>query len=210
MFTGIIQHVGTIKNVSPRDELLVLEVETPIAKNKKIGDSIAIDGACLTVTSIQNQTFITQAIPETRAKTICGEYKSGTIVNLEEPLKIGDELNGHFVSGHVDYVGEVKALKEDANSKILTIQVPENMQKFFALKGSVTLNGVSLTISEIQEGAFSVSLIPETIKSTNLGALQQGHRVNIEVDLLSRYLDSLMKDKEKQASYEFLQERGFL
>ncbi|MEZ4087035.1 MAG: riboflavin synthase [Candidatus Gracilibacteria bacterium] len=210
MFTGIIRQTGTIKNVTPRDELIVFEIQCAGMEKKKSGDSIAVDGACLTVVQITEDGFTTEAMPETLEKTICKNYQPGTKVNIEEPLKIGDELNGHFVSGHVDYVGKVQNIKEDQNTKTIHITVPEKMQKYFALKGSVTINGVSLTISNIGTGWFGVSLIPETLQQTNLGALKKDDAVNIEVDLISRYLDSLMKDKEKQASYEFLQERGFL
>ncbi|MCA9374477.1 riboflavin synthase [Candidatus Peregrinibacteria bacterium] len=210
MFTGIIRQIGTIKTVTPRDELIVLEIQCAGMEKKKSGDSIAVDGACLTVVQITEDGFTTEAMPETLEKTISKNYQPGTKVNIEEPLKIGDELNGHFVSGHVDYVGKVQNIKEDQNTKTIHITVPEKMQKYFALKGSVTINGVSLTISDIGTGWFGVSLIPETLQQTNLGALKKDDSVNIEVDLISRYLDSLMKDKEKQASYEFLQERGFL
>ena len=209
MFTGIIQQIGTVKKVTARGKLSVLEIDCKLM-GKKRGDSIAVDGACFTVVELTETGFITEAMPETLDKTICQTYKPGTKVNIEQPLKIGDELNGHFVSGHVDFVGKVQGIKEDQNTKVMRIAIFPGLERYFALKGSVTVNGVSLTISDIGEGWFGVSLIPETIQQTNLGTLQKNSTVNIEIDLISRYLDSLMKDKEKQASYEFLQERGFL
>ena len=178
MFTGIIQQLGTIKNISQKDELSVMEIDCQL-KGKKRGDSIAVDGACFTVVELTENGFITEAMPETLDKTICKTYKSGTQVNIEEPLKIGDELNGHFVSGHVDYVGIVQAIKEQQNTKVIRISILPELQKYFALKGSVTVNGVSLTISDIGEGWFGVSLIPETIQQTNLGTLQKDSTVNI-------------------------------
>jgi riboflavin synthase len=197
-----------------------------LATSQKIGDSIAVDGVCLTITAIKDDTFTVQAIPETLNKTIIKNYRAGTIVNLERPLKLQDELHGHLVQGHVDFAGKVTATalatakprltqaevtsSLPGDSKILAITFPPEYAKFFALKGSVTMNGVSLTISSLHEDSFEVSLIPQTINTTNLGTLVPGQEVNIEVDLLARYLDRLLQDKAQQINYEFLQERGFI
>lgn len=210
MFTGIITEVGAITNVSQKDEVTQLTIKANIAKEKKSGDSIAVDGACLTVVELTDDEFTTEAIPETLNKTIIKEYKDGTSVNIEGSLKVGDTLDGHLVSGHVDFVGFVKTIKKDHNTQTIRVTIPAEMRKFFALKGSVTLNGVSLTISDVAETSFTVSLIPETLNKTNLGSLAENQPVNIEIDLISRYLDSLLQGKEKEASYEFLKERGFL
>lgn len=210
MFTGIITEIGTVTNITPHDEVTQLSIKADIAKNKKKGDSIAIDGTCLTVVQITDDGFTTEAIPETLQKTIIGQYKEGNKVNLEGSLKIGDTLDGHFVSGHVDFVGTIKAVQPDKNTQTVTVQIPTAMRKFFALKGSVTLNGVSLTVSDVTEDTLTVSLIPETLKKTTLGSVAEGQTVNVEIDLISRYLDSLLQGKEREASYEFLKERGFL
>lgn len=219
MFTGIIRQIGKIARIDQKENLTELTIEAPgIASNEKKGDSIAVDGVCLTITAfgisgdasnVPTQ-FTVQAIPETLARTIIGSYKENTTVNLETPMKLGDELHGHMVQGHVDFVGTVTEVKPDGESTILQISFPPDFAKFLALKGSVTVNGVSLTISLLNESTFEVSLIPETLAATNLGALTVGHKVNIEIDLIARYLDSLLQDKERQTTYQFLKERNII
>lgn len=199
MFTGIIQQLGTIKIIKEQNGILKLTIEAPkISRSKKNGDSIAVDGICLTVTSTDSRTFSLEAIPETQKMTIISAYKKGSKVNLENPLKIGEELGGHFVSGHVDFISTLKKIFTAGESKIFTFSLPRKFIKFFALKGSVTVNGVSLTISDVTSDTFEVSLIPETLKNTNLSSLEIKDQVNIEVDLISRYLDSLLKNKSRQ------------
>lgn len=163
-----------------------------------------------TVTKKTEHGFITEAIPETLQKTIIKNYHQGTKVNLETSLKAGDSLDGHFVSGHVDFTAPIQSIRKEENTRDISIAIPPAMRKFFALKGSVTLNGVSLTISDIDQKSVTVSLIPETLRKTNLAELNEEDPVNVEIDLIARYLDSLLQGKEKEASYEFLKERGFL
>ena len=213
MFTGIIRHKCKIKKVSKKEELLVLDIESPeLAKMKKKGDSISVDGACLTVTNIDPPTLSVEVMPESLTKTIISKYSEGSLVNLENPLKIGDTLDGNFVLGHVDFVEKVKYVKKEKhkNTKILSVGINDKFKKFFSLKGSVTINGVNLTISNLESDSFEVSLIPETLKNTNLDNLKTGDSVNIEIDLISRHLDSLLSHKENQISHEVLTERGFL
>lgn len=219
MFTGIIRQLGRIARIDQKENLTELTIEAPgIAANAKKGDSIAVDGVCLTVTAsgktgnVSNETtqFTVQVIPETLARTIIGAYKENTAVNLETPMKLGDELHGHMVQGHVDFVGTVTAVKPDGDSTVLQISFPSDFAKFLALKGSVTVNGVSLTVSLLQEETLEVSLIPETLAATNLGALATDHKVNIEIDLIARYLDRLLQDKERQTTYQFLKERNII
>ena len=223
MFTGIIRQTGKIADITKKEGLTELTIEAPeIASTRQIGDSVAVDGVCLTVTALGNNStsravtaiessqFTVQAIPETLARTIIKQYKENTLVNLETPMKLGDELHGHLVQGHVDFTGTVTGIKAEGNSKKLEITFPPDYAKFFALKGSVTVNGTSLTISNLHKNSFEVSLIPETLASTNLQNLAKGSPVNIEVDLIARYLNSLLDGKEKETTYNFLQERGFL
>jgi riboflavin synthase len=207
MFTGIIQSTGIVKNLTKNGKVLLLEIETipSILKNKKVGDSIAVDGVCVSITDFSKGRFSAEIMSETQNKTIIKNYKKGDTVNLENPLKIGDTLDGHFVQGHVDFVGSVIKVGEE-----IEIRIPEEMNKFFALKGSVTINGVSLTISDLSNSSFTVSLIPTTLQKTNLDVLKKGDNVNIEVDILSRYLESLLNQKEKEISRDFLKERGFI
>lgn len=211
MFTGIIQTTGTIKKIETRADIKIISIYAPtIAPSKKIGDSIAIDGACLTITAVNGENFSVEAVPETIKKTVVKNYSNGARVNLENPLRIGDTLDGHFVSGHVDFVGTIKKIETTGESKTLNISFSESMAKFFAIKGSVTINGVSLTISKLKSNTFEVSLIPQTLKTTNLDEIKEESQVNIEVDLLSRYLDRLLQDRAQQINYEFLIERGFI
>lgn len=223
MFTGIIQELGTIQKIEnvhatnpeadeTKTALIRLTIKAPniLSQKKKIGDSVAVDGACLTITSLTGETFTADAIPETLNKTIIVTYTEGTQVNLEEPLKIGDTLDGHMVQGHVDFVGKITNIKTDCDSTILRISFPEDYAKYFALKGSVTINGVSLTISLLLESSLEVSLIHETMSKTNLGSLKINSPVNVEIDLIARYLDSLLQDKAQQTNYWFLRERGFI
>lgn len=211
MFTGIIQHQGTIKEIASNKDLTELTIEaSQIIPHKKIGDSIAIDGACLTITNKDKTTFTVQAVPETTDKTILRNYKIGTNVNLENPLKIGDSLDGSFVQGHIDFVGTILKIKSLENSKTIEIAFPSEMGKFFSMKGSVTINGVNLTISKLSEKSFGISIIPKTLELTNLNNLKEGQKINIEVDMISRYLDSLLNHKDKQISRDFLRERGFI
>lgn len=210
MFTGIIQQKGTVTKVGKNGPITVITIEAPeIAKDKKLGDSIAVDGACLTVVAKSKDRFTVEVIPETIEKTIIGDYNQGSEVNLENPLKYGDTLDGHAVQGHVDFVGKVEKLTT-GGSKTLEITFPEEMNKYFALKGSVTVNGVSLTISKLGAKTFEVSLIPQTMKTTNLNALKKGSPVNVEIDLLARYMERLLLNKAEQTSYDFLQDRGFM
>lgn len=227
MFTGIIQTTGTIKKIEDQADIKVIKIHAPkIIESKKIGDSIAVDGACLTITAIEDENFNVEAIPETIKRTILKHYEHGTIVNLEKSLKCGEGIEGHLVQGHIDFIGTIIKISPkssqnnnpDSNpnllintpSSTLAISFPKSMAKFFATKGSVTVNGVSLTISKLNHDTFEVSLIPQTIKTTNLCNLQVGSHVNIEVDLLSRYLDRLLQDRAQQTNYEFLVEHGFI
>jgi riboflavin synthase len=194
MFTGIIRQTGKIQKIETRNGLKILTVK--IYPNKKesqkrslkIGDSIAIDGCCLTITSCTKNLFIVDAMPETLNKTIIPQYKKGTVVNLENPLKIGDSLDGHFVQGHIDFTGTVMKVEKEGDSKKITISIPKPMRKYFALKGSVTVNGVSLTISKVTADSFQVALIPQTLKTTNLNSLKKTDKANIEIDVLARYV----------------------
>lgn len=198
MFTGIIQQIGTIKKVSQKDGITLLQIENAtIAPTKKVGDSIAIDGTCLTVTAKTNKWFEVKAIPETIKHTTLKNYRKGTKVNLENPLKVGDCLDGHLVQGHVDFVGTVKNTKKDGSSTIVKTSFPLDYAKYLAIKGSITVNGVSLTISKLSSNSFEVSLIPLTMSTTNLGSLIKGNELNIEIDIISRYLDSLLRNLSK-------------
>jgi|WetSurMetagenome_2_1015567.scaffolds.fasta_scaffold90657_3 riboflavin synthase len=214
MFTGIIRKTGVVRSIENGNGLKTLTIEMPENPTPqpamKNGDSIAVDGCCLTVTSHDKNSFTVEAIEETLNKTIINGYKKGTVVNLENPLRIGDSLDGHLVQGHIDFVTTIIKTAKEGEAKIVTIHLPLLFAKFIALKGSVTVNGVSLTVSGLNSESFEVSLIPETQKSTSLGYLEKDSKVNVEIDTIARYLDSLLQDKAKETTYNFLQERGFI
>lgn len=211
MFTGIIQELGTIINVVEKNGIKKFTVESEkIPTEVKIGDSVSVDGCCLTVVKKTEKSFEVEAIPETLQRTIAGSYQAGSKVNLELPLQLGGRLDGHLVSGHVDSMNQVTNIENVGDSKVLTVDFPLTMAKYFAFKGSVTINGVSLTISKLNKNSFEVTLIPHSQKVTNVGDLKKGDMVNIEIDLIARYLENMLKDKEEEAGYFFLQERGLL
>lgn len=211
MFTGIVRNLGTIHKIRHSNQITTIEIECPeIVKSKMTGDSISVDGVCLTIMEMTFHGFKTQVMTETIEKTIISSYKKDQKVNLETPLVLGGTLDGHFVSGHIDFTGTVKKIEHIGDARDMEITFPETMGKYFALKGSVCVNGVSLTISRLDKQSFTVSLIPETLNKTNIGHLKEQSMVNIEIDLLSRYIEALLQEKEKNADYEFLNERGFL
>ncbi len=198
MFTGIVQGVGTIRTVRPRNGDVTLVVDTaevPLA-DVQIGDSIAVNGTCLTVISLEPGIFEADVSRETLAMTTLADWRPGTRVNLEPALRVGQALGGHYVTGHVDGVGEVLTRHDDARSVRMEFAVPEALARYIARKGSVTVDGVSLTVNGVQGSRFDVNLVPHTLQVTILGDYQAGHRVNLEVDIIARYVERLTSDAE--------------
>lgn len=189
MFSGIIEYLGKVKEVdtgaSPK-----LVVEAPgFLEDVKIGDSIAVNGVCLTVTELDKDgVFAADVMPETLRKTDLGELGGGSPVNLEKALRVGDRLGGHFVSGHVDTAGKITGMKEEKNAIVLEFAMDEKLMEFVASKGSIAIDGISLTVIDVENNRFTVSLIPHTLKMTTLGSKNIGSTVNIEVDMLARYI----------------------
>lgn len=207
MFTGIIQEVGKVTKIEKSSTGLTLFIEIKkIIENKKIGDSIAVNGACLTIVEINNNNVRFDVIEETLSKTNLKNLEIGSEVNLEPALTLSQGIDGHLVQGHVDCEGIV----EKFEGQKLTVKFPLNIAECLAFKGSVTLNGVSLTISNLQEDTLTVSLIPHTLENTNLKNLTKGNKVNIEVDLIARYLKNMMEKRDNEAKYEFLKERNLI
>ncbi len=199
MFTGIIQHIGVITSITKNGPVIRYEIAAPtVVVKKSPGASMAIDGACFTLIKKTSNTFFVEAMPETIKKTIIKNYKKGTKVNLETPLTLGSPLDGHLVSGHVDGRTTIKAVQHDKKIKILEIDLPKDLRKFCAIKGSVTINGISLTISKKNKATIEVSLIPYTLQHTTMNQIKAGDEVNIEVDLLSRYLAALQENTIKK------------
>lgn len=188
MFTGIITAVGRVRSIAdtPRDHRFVI-VAPGSAADLQIGASVAHAGCCLTVVEIADDGWIVEVSNETLSKTTLADWRVGSAVNLERAARLGDELGGHVVSGHVDGVGEVVAVAPDAGSHRVTIRAPAPLHRYIAPKGSITLDGVSLTVNAVDGESFGVNLIPHTWAHTTLHALAAGSRVNLEVDMLARY-----------------------
>ena len=194
MFTGIVQDVGRVHSREHHggDVHLVIACERLDLSALRAGDSVCVQGCCLTATEIQGRTFAADLSRETLALTTLGELAPGAGVNLEPALRAGDALGGHLVSGHIDGVARITAVSGDARSRRLTIEAPAELARFVAVKGSIAVDGVSLTINSVQAASFGVNIIPHTQANTTLGELAVGARVNLEVDQVARYIDRLM------------------
>ncbi|HEY1689613.1 MAG TPA: riboflavin synthase [Solirubrobacteraceae bacterium] len=192
MFTGLIEDVGRVSACEQDGGGIALAVETRLAGELGLGDSIAVNGVCLTATAVSEGGFEAHAMAETLRRTSLAGIVVGTRVNLELPLRIGDRLGGHLVQGHVDGTGEVTELRDEGGSRTLTIALDPEMTALLAPKGSVTLDGVSLTVSALEAARFSVSLIPETLTRTTLGELTSGETVNVELDVLAKHIQRLI------------------
>jgi riboflavin synthase len=195
MFTGIIVATGRVSSVAEKGGDLELGLDAAALDFKRIdiGDSVSVQGACLTVTRMEDTRFYADVSRETMAKTTLGALSPGSRVNLEPSLRAGDPLGGHWVSGHVDAVGKLKALVQDARSWRLEFELPAPLMRFVASKGSICVNGVSLTVNKVEGLRFDVNIIPHTLKVTTLGELKVDDGVNIEIDVIARYLDRLMQ-----------------
>jgi riboflavin synthase len=211
MFTGIIKSVGTITEVIKKNELLEITITSNLESNHlNIGDSVSVEGICSTIVSHKGKELTFQYMPETIGKTSVSSWGKDTKVNLEPSLSMEDAVSGHFVSGHIDATGTIKSIKTSAETKEIEIAYPKELRKFIALKGSVSIDGISLTISMLEPSTLSVSLIPHTTAHTTLRDKKEGDLVNIEIDMLSRYLKQLFDARDEETSYEFLKDRGFI
>jgi riboflavin synthase len=194
LFTGIVQDVGHVLSIEPRggDVRLAIEFGLPQPPGLRVGDSICVQGCCLTAVELPGNGFVADVSRETLGLTTLGDLVCGSAVNLEPSLKAGDALGGHLVSGHVDGVASIVAISGDARSQRLQIAVPRELARFIARKGSVALDGVSLTVNDADDTQFGVNLIPHTLSVTTLGRLRPGMRVNLEVDQVARYIERLL------------------
>jgi len=186
MFTGIIQSTGKVLEISEgRIRIEAPELTSELSK----GGSIAVDGCCLTAIDISENEFTAEVMPETNAKTILGSKQAGDLVNLELAMKVNGRFDGHIVSGHVEGLGEITGITEKDNSQILKIQIPDTLIKYVIPKGSIAINGISLTIIDVNIALISVGIIPHTWETTNLHTLKIGDKVNLETDLIAKYLE---------------------
>jgi riboflavin synthase len=193
MFTGLIADVGSVTALEHNGAGAALEISTQLAGELGEGDSIAVNGICLTATVINDHGFQAEAMAETLDRSSLGALTVGEKVNLELPLRAGERLGGHIVQGHVDATGTVGAIREDGVARILEIVLEPRLQRYLVEKGSVAIDGVSLTVSALNRDGFEVSLIPETLRRTTLGAIGEGALVNIEVDILAKQLERLIE-----------------
>ena len=196
MFTGLVEETGIVVEILLGERSARLTVIAPTVHiGANLGDSIAVNGCCLTVIGQADDRLTFDAVPETLHRTNLGSLCPGQRVNLERPLAVGARLGGHFVQGHIDGVGLVLAVQPDDNAVVLEIGVPAELHRYFVEKGSVTVDGVSLTVAEVRPGAFTVWTIPHTREVTTLGERQVGDRVNLECDLLGKYVERLLADR---------------
>ncbi|MBR4822135.1 MAG: riboflavin synthase [Bacteroidales bacterium] len=215
MFTGIIEEIGTVGAISAGSAGTALKITAEtVTEGTAVGDSIAVNGVCLTVTSISGRIFTADVMPETMRRTSLARLFRGAKVNLERAMKPTGRLGGHIVSGHVDGCGRVVSIVRDGIAKRVTVSPDASLLKYIAEKGSVTLDGVSLTVVSVDENSFAVSLIPQTCAATTLGGIREGDSINVEVDLLARYTEHLLTasakaKKESSLSLEWLEENGF-
>ncbi len=196
MFTGIIQTTGSISAIEQRDGdcRFVFDTGNMDLSDLTVGDSIAVNGACLTIIEKDNDSFTADLSKETLELTTFSILKIGSRINLEKAMLLSDRLNGHMVSGHVDGIGEIVKKDEDARSIRFTIEIPSTLSKYVSKKGSVTVDGVSLTINAVDGNSFTVNIIPHTLSETIFSEYDENTRVNIEVDLIARYLNQLINN----------------
>jgi riboflavin synthase len=202
MFTGIVQAQGTLRAIDRRgeDARMCVAAGALSLEDVRVGDSIAVNGVCLTATVVRADSFDVDISGETLQCTTLGELNVGASVNLEKALAIGDRLGGHLVTGHVDGVGRLRERHCDARSVVMRFGVPAALARYIAAKGSICVDGVSLTVNQVGSTTFDVNLIPHTLEVTTLGVLRVGDRVNLEVDLIARYLERLTAGREEPPS----------
>ncbi len=216
MFTGLVEEMGKIERISTQGEGKRMRISAEkVLEETKIGDSIAVNGACLTVTQIDEGGFAVDLSPETLRRSNLGDLSPGDMVNLERPMRLSDRLGGHLVLGHVDEVGTIRSIAREGESVVMAVQVSPEGMRYIVEKGSVCIDGVSLTIAAIRDNtSFEVALIPHTLKVTTLGLKGPGGRVNVEYDIIGKYVEKLLTLKEDQdkrgVTIEFLREHGFI
>jgi len=217
MFTGITEHVGKIESLETHAEGGRLHISLAgapaIASDMKLGDSISVSGCCLTVVDFNKRYFAADLSGETLRRTSLGERKPGDPVNLERPLAAGARLGGHFVQGHVDGVGRVTELAPEGENWWFSVSVPENLRRYVAEKGSISIEGISLTVARWQNGIASIAIVPFTYEHTNIHSLEEGDAVNLEVDILAKYVESLLAKHHTEPTAHLtireLSEQGF-
>jgi riboflavin synthase len=204
VFTGLIADLGSVSALELGEAGATVRIRTRLAQELEAGDSIAVNGVCLSATEVGGEEFGAQIMRETLARSSLGALRGGAAVNLELPLRASDRLGGHVVQGHIDATGTVSEVREEGFARVLEIDTDAQLARYLVEKGSVAVDGVSLTVSALAEHGFAVSLIPETLERTNLGELREGALVNIEVDILAKHLERLLAASLDHAGEEAL------
>ena len=210
MFTGICEECGSIRQITDTGGGRRLTIKAAVVLDgSKVGDSIAVDGICLTATSLGKDFFTADVSEETLRYTVLGQRRPGDFVNLERALRVGDRLGGHIVSGHVDGTGVVKRIERDGDSFLYTFTSDDEILGRIIKKGSVTVNGISLTVAELTDDDFSIEVIPHTLSVTNIGKLKPGDIVNLENDMIGKYVEHFLSEKNERhgLTYEMLETR---
>jgi riboflavin synthase len=203
MFTGIIEEVGTVSGVERREDAYVIMISAAkVLEDAQVGDSIAVNGTCLTVTTMGSGRFSADVMPETLKATALQQIQPGTKVNLERAMPANGRFGGHIVSGHVDGVGTVSNLRKVANAVYYDINTPRHLLRYMIPKGSIAVDGISLTIVDVTEKHFSISVIPHTLQHTNLQTVKPGHLVNLETDMLAKYVERLVAGADDKNASE--------
>jgi riboflavin synthase len=193
MFTGLVADMGRVVELERSEDGVRLTVSSGLADELSEGDSVAVNGVCLTATALNGGSFAADVMNETLSRTSLRDVEAGGEVNLELPLRASDRLGGHVVQGHVDGTAVVESVSDDGFARRLRIEAPQDVLRYVVAKGSIAVDGVSLTVAELDSDSFTVSLIPETLQRTNLGKAQAGTTVNLEVDVLAKYVEKLMR-----------------
>jgi riboflavin synthase len=212
MFTGIIEEIGKIDEISSRGGNLLLTIKASgVSADLKVGDSVNINGACQTVIEVRDDGFVVEAVEETLKRTNLKELKTNDSVNLERALRASDRLGGHLVSGHVDYLSRIKSITEKNQSWLFEFEIRQEYQAHLVEKGSVAVDGISMTVVQVLKDSFTVSVIPFTVKETTLGKKKVGDAVNIETDLIGKYVERILtlKKRKVEITEDWLREKGW-
>jgi riboflavin synthase len=207
MFTGIIEETGKITRASP-GRLVISAIN--VLEGLQLGDSLAVNGTCLTVIGFDDSSFSVDVMPETLRRTNLGRLAAGDEVNLERALALGGRLGGHLVQGHIDATGWVRAVRRDGEARLLEVEAPAEVMAYIVEKGFITVDGISLTVTGRGDGSFSVSIVDFTGRRTTIGQRQVGDTVNLEVDIMAKYVEQLTKSARSGVTADFLREHGFL
>ncbi|UVT19794.1 MAG: riboflavin synthase [Nitrospira sp.] len=217
MFSGIVEEMGAITSLGKTlagTKLTILA--STVMSDLKIGDSVSVNGTCLTVVSTNERDFSVEVSPETLSMTTLGSFAVGMPVNLERAMRLNERIGGHLVAGHVDGVGTIRGRHQDANAIVFTIEAPPHILRYCVVKGSVTVDGISLTVNEVSDKSFSVTIIPHTAKVTTLGLKQVNDLVNLESDLIGKYVERLLQERDQlpkptiSIDKDYLQKRGLI